>query len=101
MSESFIDWLAHTKKRLESIMSTTKYDVVLWVIEHPENGNQPPFYWGTEEGEQGWTAEIKWAFKFEAPEDAEKHAGGVGIPDYKIIDHKWLDHTPTSNLDVG
>lgn len=82
-------------------MYTTKSDVVLWVIEHPENGKQPPFYWGTEEGEQGWTSEIKWAIKFDTADEAEKRASDVGIPNYRIVDHKWMDHTPTSNLDVA
>ena len=82
-------------------MSTTKSDVVLWAIEHPENGKQRPFYWGIEEGEQGWTTDIRWAFKFDTKDAAEKHASDIGIPDYQIRDHKWLDHKPTSNLDVA
>lgn len=78
-----------------------KTSYVLWLIEHPESKHQTPFYWGIEEGKQGWTADIKWAFKFETADEAEMHASGVGIPDYRIIDHKWLDHKPTSNLDVA
>ena len=77
-------------------MSTTDSDVVLWLIEHPNNGNQRPFYWGNEEGEQGWTGDIEASFKFETSDEADRHAGDVGIPDYKIIDHKWLNHKPTT-----
>lgn len=75
-------------------------DYILWVIEHPENGKRSPFYWGWEEGSQGWTAEIGAAMKFDTRAYAEKHAAGVGVPDYRIVDHKWLDHKPTTNLDV-
>lgn len=71
-------------------------DTVLWLIEHPNNGNQTPFYWGNEEGEQAWTADIEAAFKFETADAAEQYAGDVGIPDYRIVDHKWLDHKPTT-----
>jgi hypothetical protein len=74
---------------------------VLWLIEHPDNGNQRPFYFGWEEGERGWTADIEAAFKFDTQADAEKMASGCGLPDYSIIDHQWLDHKPTSNLDVA
>lgn len=101
MTESFIDWLDRTKKRLESLMSTTKSDVVLWVIEHPDNGNQRPFYFGWVEGEKGWTPDIDDALKFDSEGQAEAMASNVGLPDYRIVDHKWLDHKPTSNLDVG
>lgn len=76
-------------------------DYVLWLIEHPDNGTKSPFYWGIEEGEQGWTSDIAWSFKFATKEAAEQHASDVGIPDYQINDHKWLDHMPTSNLDVA
>lgn len=75
---------------------------VLWIIEHPENGQQgkSPFYWGLVEGQQGWTPDIKDAFKFDTQFDAEKRADDVGIPDYRVFDHMWLDHRPTTNLDV-
>jgi hypothetical protein len=78
-------------------------EYVLWLIEHPGNGNgkQPPFYFGREEGEKAWTADIKWAFKFETKDAAEKMAGDCGLADWRIVDHKWLDHKPTSNLDVA
>jgi hypothetical protein len=76
-------------------------DTVLWLIEHPNNGNQRPFYWGVEEGEESWTADIEAAHKFAAAEFAEKWAGDVGIPDYRIVDHKWLDHKPTTKSVVG
>lgn len=58
-------------------------------------------YFGWEEGEKGWTADIKAAFKFDTRDEAEKMAGDCGLPDYQIRDHKWLDHKPTSNLDVA
>jgi len=74
---------------------------VLWLIEHPDNGKQSPFYFGWEEGEKGWTAEISAAFKFDAKDAAEKMASDCGLPDYQIRDHQWLDHKPTSNLDVA
>jgi hypothetical protein len=74
---------------------------VLWLIEHPENAYQTPVYWGVEEDQEGWAGDIKWAFKFETSADAEKHAEGVGIPDYRIIDHKWLDHKPTTKSVVA
>lgn len=75
-------------------------DYARWLIEHPDNGTRSPFYWGVEEGVQGWTADVRWSFKFDTEAAAEKHASDVGIPDYQIRDHKWLDHEPTSNLDV-
>jgi hypothetical protein len=76
-------------------------DTVLWLIEHPNNGKQKPFYWGIEEGEEGWTADIDAAHKFASFEFAEKWASDIGIPDYRIIDHKWLDQTPTTKSVVG
>lgn len=76
-------------------------DHVLWLIEHPNNGKQSPFYWGIEEGEQGWTADMRWAFKFDTAADAEMRASDVGIPDYRVEDHLFLDHKPASNLDVA
>lgn len=76
-------------------------DHVLWLIEHPDNGDKSPSYFGWEEGEQGWTGEIKEAFKFDTKAAAGKHASDVGLPDYRIVDHKWLDHKPASNLDVA
>lgn len=74
---------------------------VLWLIEHPNNGNQRPFYWGNEEGEQAWTTDIEAAFKFATEGEADKHAGDVGIPDWRIVGHQWLDHTPTTKSVVG
>lgn len=76
-------------------------DYVLWLIEHPDNGSKSPFYLGWEEGQPGWTGDIKEAFKFQTSEAAEKLAGEVGLTDWRVADHKWLDHMPTSNLDVG
>lgn len=94
---SFPDWLERTKQKLDSMMSTTVSDVVAWVIEHPDNGNQTPLYWGHEEGQPGWTSDIRHAFRFDTQEDAEHRAGGHGIPDYRIVDHKWLAHGESSN----
>lgn len=76
-------------------------DHVLWLIEHPGNGTKTPFYFGWEEGEKGWTSDINAALKFEVEADAYKMASDCGLPDYHIRDHKWLDHKPTSNLDVA
>lgn len=76
-------------------------DYVLWLIEHPDNGNRSPFYYGWEEGSLGWTADINAALKFEGREAADKMASDVGLPDYRNADHKWLDHKPASNLDVA
>jgi hypothetical protein len=76
-------------------------DYVLWLVEHPDNGKRSPFYFGWEEGEKGWTADMDAALKFETREAAEKMASDCGLPDYQIRDHKWLDHKPTSNLDVA
>lgn len=75
--------------------------IILWLIEHPNNGNQTPAYWGLEEGEESWTGDIEAAHKFAAHEFAEKWAGDVGIPDYRIVDHQWLDHTPTTKSVAG
>lgn len=76
-------------------------DYILWLIEHPDNGKRHPFYFGWEEGEKGWTADINAALKFETREDAEKMADGCGLWDYQIRGHKWLDHKPASNLDIA
>lgn len=76
-------------------------DYVLWLIEHPDNGAKSPFYFGWVEGEKGWTPDINAALKFDTKGQAETMANNVGLPDYQIRDHKWLDHKPTSNLDVS
>lgn len=76
-------------------------DYILWLIEHPDNEKRSPLYLGWEEGEKGWTGDINAAFKFETHDGAEMMASDCGLPDYKIRDHKWLDHKPTSNLDVA
>lgn len=76
-------------------------DHILWLIEHPDNGTQSPHYFGWEEGGKGWTSDIGAAFKFDTKSDADKMASDWGLPDCAIRDHKWLDHKPTSNLDVA
>ncbi|MCK1459123.1 hypothetical protein IVB34_12565 [Bradyrhizobium sp. 2] len=76
-------------------------DYVLWLIEHPDNGTKSPFYFGWVEGEKGWTPDINEALKFDSEGQAEATASNAGLPDYQIRDHKWLDHKPTSNLDVA
>lgn len=76
-------------------------DYVYWLIEHPDNGKRIPFYYGWAEGERGWTPDIKDAFKLSSEAEAEKMASDMGLPDYRILDHKFLDHEPTTNLDIS
>jgi hypothetical protein len=79
---------------MERAMATS---YVLWLIEHPDNGTKSPSYFGWEEGEKGWTGDIKAAFKFETKDAAEMMASDCGLPDWRVADHRWLDHKPTSN----
>lgn len=74
---------------------------VYWLIEHPDNGKRSPHYFGWEEGERGWTSDLSAAFKFETQGIAEQFANEIGIQDWRVIDHQFLDHKPTSNLDVA
>ena len=73
---------------------------ILWLIEHPQQ-HQGIFYFGWEEGEKNWTADINAALKFDTKAEAEAMAINIGLPDYRIVDHQWLDHKPATNLDVA
>lgn len=54
-----------------------------WLIQHPDDSK---FHFGWEDGEAGWTADIKWAIRSETHEDAEDFANNIGLSDWKVVE---------------
>lgn len=65
---------------------------IAWLIEmtEEERAGRPPIYWGHVEEGEGWTRDIKEAFRFETYYEAVDRASGCGIPDYGVIEHAWV-----------
>lgn len=74
---------------------TSKSDVaseIAFLIEMPQSArpaNQPPTYWGYDEGSEGWTRDIKDAIRFATFEAADMRGSDCGILDYEVIEHAW------------
>lgn len=63
---------------------------VAWLIEIEQAARSgPPFYWGWEDGEPGWTAEHQNAKRFATKEAAEREADGCGLDDWVVVEHAW------------
>lgn len=83
------------KKELEMTMS--KSDVA-WLIEKPQHARpeSPPVYWGYEEGEEGWTADIKQAIRFDTQKEADRRAAYCGVLEHVSVEHAWQPARPRS-----
>jgi hypothetical protein len=90
-------------------MTTSKSDVpseIAFLIELPQRerrSDQPPTYWGFEEGYEGWTCEIDQATRFKSRAEAEDAARGCAIifRDYEVVEHAWTTSLPPQQSGGG
>lgn len=46
-------------------------------------------FWGTDEGEPGWTHDHMQARRYCSKADAEKDASDMGLEDWSVYEHAW------------
>jgi hypothetical protein len=69
---------------------------IYWLIELPQNCRSgSPLYFGWEEGSPNWTGEVNDAFCFDNKQEAETYANEIGLLDWEVLEHAWIDrHEP-------